>query len=131
MSNIRHSTDGRSNVENPISEEGRFECRIFDIRLSGRSNRKNPIQQIRRIEFATFDPTKCTRLILTAHDENAPANSSQIPFPLNATKISASFLWTHSQFHRFLRSRLILANPNVRHYLSLPDLLYVIWTTCG
>ena len=30
--NIRHSTDGRSNVENPTSEEGRFGCRIFDIR---------------------------------------------------------------------------------------------------
>ena len=40
MSNIRHSTYGRS-------------------------NRKSPIQQIRRIEFATFEPTECTRLLQT------------------------------------------------------------------
>ena len=32
MSNIRHSTEGWSNVENSTSEEGRFGCRIFDIR---------------------------------------------------------------------------------------------------
>ena len=43
MSNIRHSTDSRSNVENPTSEEGRFGCRIFDIWVCGRSNRKNLI----------------------------------------------------------------------------------------
>ena len=103
MSNIWHSTDGRSKRKNPTSEEGCFGFRIFDIRLHGRSNRKNPIRRrvlrmsnirhstsgwlnfeystfdrrpieskksdqtnkANRIEFATFDPTKCTRLLYT------------------------------------------------------------------
>ena len=60
---IRHSTDGRSNAENPTSEEGRFEYRIFDIRLCSRSNRKNPTNKANRIQFSTFDPTECTRLL--------------------------------------------------------------------
>ena len=55
----------------PTSEEGRFECRIFDIRLFSRSNRKNPIQKIRGIEFATFDLIECTRLVQKSLPEEA------------------------------------------------------------
>ena len=41
MSNIRDSTNGRSNVENPTSEEGRFGCQIFD---GGQYRIKNRIE---------------------------------------------------------------------------------------
>ena len=85
---IRHSTDGRSNVENPTSEEGRFECWIFDgrliecrksdiprrgLRMSNirhstmwpiESKKSDPTNKANPIEFSTFDPTECTRLLV-------------------------------------------------------------------
>ena len=64
MSNMRHSTDGWSKVENPTSEEARFGCRIFGIRRTAdRIEKSDPTNKANRIEFAKLDPIECTRLI--------------------------------------------------------------------
>ena len=84
---IRHSTDGRSNAENPkkgasdaeySTFDGRpIECRKSDIRRRAlqmsnirhstmrpiESKKSDPTNKANRIEFSTFDPTECTRLI--------------------------------------------------------------------
>ena len=41
MSNIRHSMESWSNVQNLTSEEGRFECRIFDIHMRPNESKKS------------------------------------------------------------------------------------------
>ena len=64
-SDVEYSTfDGRL-IESKKTQIRESAHRMSDIRHStdGRSNRKNLIQQIRRIEFATFEPTERTRLI--------------------------------------------------------------------
>ena len=57
MSNIGHSTDGCLNVENPTSEEGRFGCRIFDIRRTADrlSKIRHPKKGASDVEYSTFD----------------------------------------------------------------------------
>ena len=54
---IRHSTDGRSNAENPTSEEGCFGCRIFDIRRTADRMLKirHPKKGASDVEYSTSE----------------------------------------------------------------------------
>ena len=57
VSNIQHSTDGRSNVENPTSEEECFGCRISNIRRTAdrMSKIRHPKKSASDVEYSTFD----------------------------------------------------------------------------
>ena len=63
MSNVRLSTDGRSNVKNPTFDRTRsdVEYSTFDF-AANRIEKIRSNNETNRIEFATFDPTECTPL---------------------------------------------------------------------
>ena len=102
MSIIRHSTDGRSNVENPISEEGRFGCRIFDIRRMAKrmSKIRHPKKGASDVKYSTFDGGQyrienwiesfCTSLIpmrlQVQHWGHFPKHIDPTPWKKNPTK---------------------------------------------